>query len=376
MSFEALREWLVAGAPGATSPVDVVERMARDLVGGRVPLARLAVFVTTLHPNVLGRSFTWEPGTPVRVNLLTDEIRRSHEFTDSPVAWVGEHRAELRWRAGEPDRGFGVLRTLAARGCVEYVGMPLCFTNGEVHAVTYACHAALSDAQMEALRGLLEPLARVAEIYALRRLAENLVTTYVGTRAGARVLAGKIHRGDVETIRAAIWFSDLRGYTELSGRTPAKELIATINRVFDAQVPAVEQRGGEVLKFIGDGMLAIFPEGGGIAGACAAALDAARQAVAAVAATETGGPPLRIGVGLHVGDVEYGNIGGASRLDFTAIGAAVNLAARLEGLTGKLGRAVVVSDAFARAHGGRFDELGAFELKGVGAPQRAFAPSA
>ena len=182
--------------------------------------------------------------------------------------------------------------------------------------------------------------------------------------------AGSISRGDVETIRCALWFSDLRGFTEMSSRRSPTEVIAVLNEVFDCQVPAIEKHGGEVLKYIGDGLLAIFPiaspdETGA---RCAAAIDAAHEALAAIQKL----PDARIGVALHVGDVAYGNIGGASRLDFTAIGMAVNLCARLEGIASKLGRALVVSAELAAACGRGVEDLGTFELKGIAEPQHVY----
>jgi adenylate cyclase len=216
------------------------------------------------------------------------------------------------------------------------------------------------------------PLARVFEIFELRRTASTLLSTYVGRNSGDRILAGHIQRGHFETVRAVIWFSDLRGFTEMSSRASTREVIDTLNGVFECQVPAVEKHGGEVLKFMGDGMLAIFPHTGDDPSAVGdAALAAADEALAAMALLA----PLRIGLALHVGDLAYGNIGGANRLDFTAIGAAVNIASRLEGLTSKLQRPLVLSEDFARLTTRPTAEVGSFELKGVPAPVRVFVPS-
>src|SRR5262249_8437136 len=151
--------------------------------------------------------------------------------------------------AGEPDRGWVLLRDLQKEGFADYLALPLRFLNGEIHAATFASRVPFTDEQVAAIRRVARPLARIAEIAALRRTAENVLTTYVGEHAGARVLEGKIRRGDVETIRAAIWFSDLRGFTELTMRAPAREVVGVLNDVFGAQVPAIEKHGGEVLKF-------------------------------------------------------------------------------------------------------------------------------
>jgi len=272
-----------------------------------------------------------------------------------------------------------LLRDLVDAGFTDYIAMPLDFLSGEKHSVTFAtkCPGGFQPQHLAALRRVRTPLARVAEILALRRTAANLLDTYVGRNAGARILAGRILKGDIETIRAIIWFSDLRGFTEMSARMTPRQTIDTLNELFECQVLPIEEHGGEVLKFIGDGLLAIFPVASDddLPRLCTSALDAVDEAFAALALrNDTASTQrLRFGLALHVGEVAYGNIGGASRLDFTAIGPAVNLAARLEGLTAKLGRPVIVSEELARFASRPLQDLGSFELKGVAGAQRVFA---
>lgn len=369
-----LFDWLVDGAPGVTGSPDIVTRLGDSLRAAGLPVDRVAIFVLTLHPNVLGRAFYWRPGEPVTTTELTLTRQSSADFVGSPVHTVFTTREELRLRVSA-DSHYSLIRTLHADGFADFLGLPLIFTTGSVHAITFATRRldGFADADLAAMRRIARPLARVAEIFALRRTAANILSTYVGHDSGERILAGRIHKGDIEVLRAVIWFSDLRGFSTMSqGRSP-RELIDTLNELFEGQVPAIEARGGEVLKFIGDGLLAIFPCAGpeATARACDAALAAADAALAALAAAGHG---LQIGVGLHVGEIAYGNIGGASRLDFTVIGEAVNLASRIEGLTARLGRRVVVSADFA-AHATRpLDALGEFELKGIAARQPVFGP--
>lgn len=380
MGVDAVFEWLVDGAPGAETAVDVVGRMGEDLIAAGVPIDRMAAFVTTLHPTVLGRAFWWNKGEPVRVGELTHEVQRSESFRRSPVADVFRTRVEVRRRIeGIGDADYEVYRDLSKQGFTDYVCMPMVFLRGQVHAIAFATKrpGGFSDADLGALRRVVRPLSRVAEILALHRTAANLLSTYVGRNSGERVLAGRIFRGDIETLRAVLWFSDLRGFTELSARSTPREVIDTLNELFECQVAAIERHGGEVLKFIGDGLLAIFPLGSDaeLPARAEAALAAADDALAALAARNAARPePMRVGLALHVGEVAYGNIGGSQRLDFTAIGAAVNLASRLEGLTSKLGRPFVVSEEVARAVARPLEEVGTFELKGVPQPQRVFAP--
>ena len=378
--------WLVLGAPGARAPQETMDGACRRLRDEGVPIDRAEAFVRTLHPNVPGRSFVWHSDRPVDVIEHTYAFLQSEDFRRSAVSEVCRTAAAVRHRAGEggPIADVHLLDEPDFGSITDYVAAPMRFLSGEVHAITIATRnqGGFTDDQIAAFTAIIEPMARLAEIMALHRTAANLLDTYVGRSAGEKILAGRIQLGDTETIQAVIWFSDLRDFTRLAGQSAPGDLIRTLNELFECQVPAIEARGGEVLKFIGDGLLAIFPirEGGpSAADQCRAALQASARALAALdvvngrRATEER-PPISFGLALHVGEVAYGNIGGASRLDFTCIGPAVNLAARLEGITGAAGRPVVTSESFAALVGDAVDAIGEFELKGVDGRQRVFAP--
>jgi adenylate cyclase len=273
---------------------------------------------------------------------------------------------------------FPVLSELRAEGITDYLASPLVFTDGAIHAVTCTTRqlGGFTDAQIAGIEAIITPLARVAEIRALRRMGSTLLDTYVGHDAGERILAGRIRRGDIEEIHAAIWLSDMRGFTALADSLPPPVLIDLLNRYFDCQVPPILDHGAEVLKFMGDGLLAIFNIAGNETEVCERALAAARLAQENVAAlSRSAMPGLRFGLALHIGDVLYGNIGSGNRLDFTCIGPAVNCAARIEKLTGQLGRAILASGEFARHCAGEFTPLGEFRLAGFSAPQLVFAPA-
>ena len=227
---------------------------------------------------------------------------------------------------------------------------------------------------------MLPVLARLLEREMLRTTAINLLDTYVGRDAGARVLSGRITRGSGETLSAAIWYCDLRDFTGLSERLPQDAVIALLNDYLGTMAGPVQAYGGEILKFVGDGMLAIFPiAAGGLAGeACGRALAATADAGEAMAElnrrrAEAGDAPLDYGVALHVGDVAYGNVGAANRLDFTVIGPAVNLATRIESVCKIVKQRPLMSRAFVEAAGCAADLVGRFELKGIAAPQEVFA---
>ncbi len=367
-AVQPIFDWLVSGAPGAATAADVVAKLAPELRGAGVPIDRVEAFVRTLHPHIVGRSFEWTPGQPVTVREMSYAWLQSSAFTDGPAARVCATGQPVRLR----DHG----------GYTDYYAGAIRFLSGQVHAITFATRAAggFTAEHIAAIERILPPLSRVAEILALSRTAANLLNTYVGHDAGERILAGKIQRGDTDSIRAVLWFSDLRGFTQLSATLPPPEIMRVLNDLFDCQVPAIERHAGEVLKFMGDGLLAIFPLGDrATAAVCDDALAASSGAFDALFAQNgrrvlAGAVPIQFGLALHVGDVAYGNIGGSGRLDFTCIGPAVNLASRLEGLTSKLARPVIVSREFAQITTRPMESLGSFELKGVEGATEVFAP--
>jgi adenylate cyclase len=270
---------------------------------------------------------------------------------------------------------FPILQELRAEGLTDYLALPLFFTDGSVQLVTCTTRqpGGFTDRQIAGIEAIMTPLAWVAEIRALRRTASTLLDTYVGHDAGERILAGHIRRGDIEEIHAAIWLSDMRGFTALADRQPPRVLIDLLNRYFDCQVPVILDHGAEVLKFMGDGLLAIFAISGDETEVCTRALAAARQAQTNVAAlSRSVMPGLRFGLALHIGNVLYGNIGSGNRLDFTCIGPAVNFAQRIEKLTSQLGREILASGEFAQHCRGEFTALGEFTLAGFSAAQQVF----
>ena len=375
--LRAVVDWLIDGARSAPLPQQVLAQLSDRLVACGIPLWRVAVFVRTLHPQVMGRRFIWRPGAEIEMSEAPFGVLETAEFLNSPVARVYQTGHPVRRKLTDPDGGadFPVLADLRAEGVTDYLASPLFFTDGAIHVVTCTTRepGGFTDAQIAGIEAIITPLARVAEIRALRRMASVLLDTYVGHDAGERILAGRIRRGDIEEIHAAIWLSDMRGFTALADRQPPRVLIDLLNRYFDCQVPVILDHGAEVLKFMGDGLLAIFAITGDETEACQRALAAARQAQTNVAElSRSAMPGLRFGLALHVGDVLYGNIGSGSRLDFTCIGPAVNFAARIEKLSGQVGREILASGEFARHCRGEFTALGEFALPGFSAMQQVF----
>jgi adenylate cyclase len=375
--IKAVVDWLIDGARSAPQPQDVLAQLSKRLVACGIPLWRVAVFVRTLHPNVMGRRFTWRPDAEVELTEAPFELLETEYFRDSPIARVYQTGVAIRRKLADPDcpEDFPVLADLRAEAVTDYLASPLVFTDGAVHAVTCTTRqpGGFTDEEIAGIEAVITPLARVAEIRSLRRMASTLLDTYVGHDAGERILAGHIRRGDIEEIHAGIWLSDMRGFTALADGLPPRVLIDLLNRYFDCQVPVILEHGAEVLKFMGDGLLAIFAIAGDETEVCKRALAAARQAQTNIAALASSAMPgLRFGLALHIGDVLYGNIGSGNRLDFTCIGPAVNFAARIEKLTGQLGRTILASGEFARHCPGEFSALGEFTLPGFSAAQSVF----
>jgi adenylate cyclase len=380
--LQNISTWLIDGARSAPTPVALIKEMCERLLAAGVPLWRAGAFVRTLHPDVFGRSFIWRDGAEVVVNTANFDLPESPEFTRNPLAILYASGHEVRYRLDDPEsRRFPFFDDMRAEGVTDYIAIPLRFTDGSIHATSWSSRHpdGFTDAQLDALRAIMVPFARLGEIFALRRTAATLLDTYVGNRAGERILAGQIRRGHAETMQVAIWLSDLRGFTALSDRLAPEIVVDVLNQYFDCQVPAIRKHGGEILKFMGDGLLAVFPiakDNGNIGEVCGRVLAAAREARANVDAMHyPSGEAVerfRFGVALHVGDILFGNIGGSSRLDFTCIGPAVNLAARLEKIAGRLKRTVVASAGFAGICSNDWLDLGEFPIAGFSRAQRVF----
>jgi adenylate cyclase len=380
--LQKLTDWLIDGGRSAASPTNFMAETCERMVAAGLPLWRVGVFVRTLHPDIYGRNFIWKPGAEVELGTVDYKILESPDFHTSPLIIVFQQGLEVRARVDDPaSKRFPIIEELRAEGVTDYIAMPLPFINGTVNASSWTTKqpGGFTDEQLAALRRVVTPLARVIEILSLTRTAASLLDTYVGNRAGERIWGGQIRRGHTETMNAAIWLSDLRGFTALSDRLPAETVVDILNHYFDCQVAAIRTHGGEVLKYMGDGLLAVFPIDeyvGDTQQVCGHVLEAARESRANVEALHyPNGEAIerfRFGVALHVGNVLYGNIGGGNRLDFTCIGPAVNLAARLEKIAGRLGRTVVASEGFAGICRGGWSELGEFPIAGFSKAERVY----
>lgn len=380
--LQKLTDWLIDGARSAASPTHMMAETCERLVAAGLPLWRVGVFIRTLHPDIFGRNFIWRPGAEVEIGSVDFHVLESPEFQSSPLIIVFQQGIEVRARSDDPQsKRFPIIEDLRAEGVTDYIALPLLFIDGSIHASSWTTKqpGGFTDTQLNALRLLVPALARVIEIISLRRTASILLDTYVGNRAGERILGGQIRRGHTDTMHAAVWLSDLRGFTALSDRLPAEIVVDILNHYFDCQVSSIRAHGGEVLKYMGDGLLAVFPiaeHDGTAQQVCTRVLEAARESRASVEAMHypigESVERFRFGVALHVGKILYGNIGGGNRLDFTCIGPAVNLAARLEKIAGRLHRTVVASEGFAGICRGGWSDLGEFPIAGFSKAERVY----
>ena len=375
--------WLLEHGRSIEQIAAFVDELCWRTVATGPPLWRVTLHTATLHPQIQGLGCRW-----LRDRGVTEEFtialgaEESSDFLTSPIrdSVLGGEVARFRLAARQ-GRGYPLLERLWKAGATDYLVLPL-FRLLDRHPVTsWATDApgGFTDDHVARLSALVPALGAVIEARLRRRIARDLLDTYLGHQAGSRVLAGEIRRGRGERVRAVIMASDLRGSTALSDHLPADEMIELLDGYFEHVAEPVQAHGGDVLKFLGDGVLAIFPVAElGEAGAAAAALQAAAETLAGLRALRRapGGhpdrPALRAGIGLHLGDVFYGNVGAPSRLDFTVIGPAVNLAFRIESATKELGRPLLASRAFARAVPTPLVSLGAHRLRGIAAPEELF----
>ena len=369
----AIIEWLTSDECHGLDLAGLVAHLGRMLRAAGFTLERLGLFLRTLHPETLGRAVLWSLDGPVEIH------HRPHGFD------LVDHSTRARMRQGEwitvrlddPPFAAGPLHDLFSEpGLTELVLVPLLSGQEEIGGTAFAtrCSEGFTTGEVAMLRRIVPALRTSCEVRALRRTEANLLDTYVGPVASRRILAGHIRRGDVETIYAALMLCDMRGFTALSDRLPETRVLEFLNLYFDQIVPPIVDAGGEILKFMGDAVLAFFRSESDPVANCSAAFDAAVKALARLDAIESPDAELRAGIALHHGTASYGNIGSAPRLDFTVIGRDVNLVSRIESVCAATGQRLLMSARFAQLLA-RTDvqPIGPYALKGFDRPPELFA---
>ncbi|MEM7226017.1 MAG: adenylate/guanylate cyclase domain-containing protein [Pseudomonadota bacterium] len=390
-TVQEISDWLVEqGLTGGTLAAILAEFCDR-MVGRGFPIVRVHLSFSTLHPNFSAFGCTWRrQGEVIRDSYDIDAADRQR-WQESPIRpLVEEGLPNIRRRLVGPEAklDYPMLSELRDDGGTDWYANKVAFSGldtptsliGIVMSWLTDHPEGFSDHDVAVIERLTLRLALVVYRVSLEQVAVNLLDTYVGRQAGQHILMGRIRRGDLERIDAVILFADLRGFTKASETTPAERLVQGLNDYLGSLTEAIEAQGGEVLKFLGDGLLAVFVLAGAAPGAmCQAALAAADRALAENRELNrdraaAGEPVMPLDIALHQGEVLYGNVGSAKRLDFTVIGPAVNQAARIEALCEPLGEPLLLSARFAGCAGVAVRSLGTHALKGVAEPQEVFAP--
>ncbi|MEM9305557.1 MAG: adenylate/guanylate cyclase domain-containing protein, partial [Pseudomonadota bacterium] len=385
-----IERWLLDAALEEQDLPAVLLGFVWRMVSARLPVHRFTLHVGTLHPELFGYAWTWliddEHCDEIRVDegsISTDAYRLN------PISRVIDAGERMRVRPDSAEAaGSPLMQELAEQGITDYAAVPLNAAGAYHNAATVATRQAGGFGRDEYAR-----IERLLSLFALHverdiasRIGENIVTTYLGAEAGEQVLRGTIKRGAGRPIDAIIWASDLRDFTVLSDRLDDRALTSVLNAYFECLAGAVMGHSGEVLKFIGDGMLAVFPiaDFATPMDATEAALQAAEAAFDSLdrlnadpnALPEVAGwRPLRTGIGLHHGEVFFGNVGAPRRLDFTVIGKAVNTASRVQDLCRPTGKPLLITEPVCELSSRSFGPCGTFELKGLSDPIAVFAPA-
>jgi adenylate cyclase len=394
--------WVVGEGLKGVPAAELFDGLCRRLVEAEVPLWRAFAGMRTLHPQWAGYGYTWRCDIGA---VEPSQFARGAEYEElvleSPFGLLGRQIREagaggapwasLRRRLAGPEaqRDFPILERLAAAGATDYFAESVRFgaegdpSRGSGLGYSFATDRAegFSEDDIRLFQSVLPAAALAMMGYAAHVIAGGLLEAYLGGDAGRRVHSGAVERGSVESLRAVLWYADIRGFTRIADRTAGPVVVELLDEVFETLASTLRRRGGEILKFLGDGMLAAFPFAAGEREeTCRRALDAAADAMRALdrlnAARKAKMKPVaRVDLALHLGEVLYGNVGAVDRLDFTVIGPAVNEVARLEALCEPLGAPVVVSAELAAACGDRrrLKPLGRHPLRGVRRERDVFA---
>ena len=377
-------KWLFAKGRFIGNRNQFVHEFATRLAQVGAPIDRLFITLLTLNPQVVATSHNWIKSegktTPYEAE---HQVLETDRYIGSPLQQLFDTQKRVRQRLDQlPEHAHGAFTELADSGFIDYLALPVKFgdTLGSAIIIATKRDSGFHDRDIQQFRKIRDFAAPILEVYALRNLSISLLNTYVGKRTSEKVLAGMIKRGDADMIHAALWFSDLRDFTQLTETLPSRQVLAMLNAYFELVSAAVTAHRGEILRFIGDAMLIVFPIDDHLSQkyACESALDAAIDAQAAVAALNHrrrrhNEPEIKFGIGLNVGEVAYGNVGAPDRLDFTVMGPVVNRTARLESLTKQLAENILFSQNFADLIEKPSCFLGLYAMKGIAQPQAVFA---
>ena len=372
-------DWMMRGAWTCSTPEELTAAVARKFVEDGIAVSRLSVLIWSLHPQIAGRNYIWtRQADSIETRTPSHDLLVNPAYINSPLRLVSNGQGGVRQSllSERAEFSFPIMEDLKAGGGTDYVAMPLPFSNGQINVLTLTCDhpRGFTTANLGLVFESASVLSRYYEVFAQKENASALLETYLGRRTGARVLGGEIRRGDGDEIDAAVLFCDLRHSTRLENELGRHAYLELLNRFFELTTDVVNAFGGEVLKFVGDAVLAIFPVTREPSGACRQALQAALDIHKQISAIDTPNGAFECVIGLAFGNVTYGNVGSRERLDFTVIGAPANIAARFSELGKTLGEPIVAGLELAAANAVSLRSLGVHALKNVGGDIEAFAP--
>lgn len=377
----SLTEWLSQGSWNNDSPAALTLQLVKRLQVMGFPIMRLNVAIRQLHPLLAGESYLWRKGSDqVEIHQMLHESVTSEQYQKSPLKLVTEGLGGIRQKLSpeQTDFDFPIMEDLRDQGATDYVAFPLIFSDGNIHNLTLTSDDpfGFTTGHLGQIYEALPLISRMYELHKVKANTQTLLQTYLGTSAGDQVLNGLTKRGDGGTIQAAILHCDLVNSTALTEQMGQQEYLDLLNAFFDAVATSVYAHGGDILKFIGDAVLAIFPlydsSGDSRQKACLSAARSIRDTMALIQNTSFG-ENLSCTAGLHVGKVMYGNIGSAQRLDFTVIGSAANEVARISDLCRQTGHSVILSQKAASDVKAGTQSLGSFNLKGFTKERELFS---
>ena len=387
MDKTELTEWLIGEARLSGNGIAIVEELGRRLVEAGVPLWRLRVAQRVSNPLLSAWGVIWRSDAPTEDYVVPTAWLDTQTWIGSPFEHVTETRTSLRKRLRnlDPEKDYHLYHELAAEGGTDFFCLPLEYGDGSVQGTSITTNHpdGFSDEHLSLFEAIRMPLAAAMEPVAMRRSMASLLKTYLGEGPSASVVDGAIRRGELSRMKAVVMFSDLRDFTHKSATWDDATLLDALNQYFDVTVTSVHKHDGDVLKFLGDGILAVFPitEKTKISEQCANALSAARDARRGLEEINknrhsAGNEPINFGTALHMGMVTYGNIGSPDRLDFTVIGETVNVASRIEGLCKQLDRHILCSSAVSAHLADALVSLGRHKVRGLAEPVEIFADGA
>lgn len=385
-SRSRIASWLADHDGVSTRAPQLLDGLCRMLVQERIPLLRVYCSLGDSHPQIRARGILWRRGQEIRESAFLARGPEQAEYNISPIKVIHDGAAAVRRRLCDGDpMDFPILQEVKAEGATDYLAMAIPFADGSRHFISWTTDqkGGFTPHQLERLLDLMPLIGLRLELDHARLTTQTLLTTYLGPEAARRVARGTIRRYECEMIKAIVLYCDLRGFTAMADSLPPDTVVRVLSRYYEAVAEPIRHFGGDIIKMIGDGVLAIFPLSNDAhqaridhtACGAAAAVRRARAALYEVCTEEIASnvEPLRAGFALHAGEVFFGNVGSTDRLDFTVIGPAVNEAVRAEALTKELGVSVITTEAFAGLEctvGLR--SLGRHALRGVREPKELF----